>query len=77
MKAGNSNNHDEDGQNVLYGDGHVEFQQNPFCGVARDIIFYRKGAITGFAVDTADWSARVHRTTASCCRRTKADCNLQ
>ena len=25
MKQGNSNNHDEDGQNVLYGDGHVSW----------------------------------------------------
>ena len=48
MKRGNSNNHDEDGQNVLYGDGHVEFQQNPFCGVARDMIFARKSLSTGF-----------------------------
>src|SRR3989440_9332654 len=48
MKQGNSNNHDEDGQNVLYGDGHVEFQQNPFCGVARDMIFARKSSTTGF-----------------------------
>jgi prepilin-type N-terminal cleavage/methylation domain-containing protein/prepilin-type processing-associated H-X9-DG protein len=48
MKQGNSNNHDEDGQNVLYGDGHVEFQQNPFCGVARDMIFARKLNSTGF-----------------------------
>jgi len=39
MKQGNSNNHDEDGQNVLYGDGHVEWQQNPFVGVQRDNIF--------------------------------------
>ena len=37
MKQGNSNNHDQDGQNVLYGDGHVEFQQNPFVGVQREI----------------------------------------
>ncbi|HRK31026.1 MAG TPA: DUF1559 domain-containing protein, partial [Tepidisphaeraceae bacterium] len=29
MKAGNTNNHDKDGQNVLYADAHVEFQQNP------------------------------------------------
>ena len=41
MKQGNSNNHDEDCQNVLYGDGHVEFQQNPFVGVQRDHIFTR------------------------------------
>jgi len=48
MKLGNSNNHDEDGQNVLYGDGHVEFQQNPFVGVARDMIFNRKLNATSF-----------------------------
>jgi prepilin-type N-terminal cleavage/methylation domain-containing protein/prepilin-type processing-associated H-X9-DG protein len=42
MKQGNSNNHDEDGQNVLYGDGHVEFQSNPFCGVQRDNIYARR-----------------------------------
>jgi prepilin-type N-terminal cleavage/methylation domain-containing protein/prepilin-type processing-associated H-X9-DG protein len=49
MRAGNSNNHDEDGQNVLYGDGHVEFQQNPFVGVQRDNVFARRSNSTGFA----------------------------
>jgi len=39
MRLGNSANHGEDGQNVLYGDGHVEFQNNPFCGSQRDNIF--------------------------------------
>jgi len=39
MKAGNSNNHDQDGENVLFGDGHVEFTQNPFVGVNKDNIF--------------------------------------
>jgi len=39
MKMGNSNNHDQDGQNVLFGDGHVEFNQNPFVGVAKDNIY--------------------------------------
>jgi prepilin-type N-terminal cleavage/methylation domain-containing protein/prepilin-type processing-associated H-X9-DG protein len=39
MKNGNTNNHDRDGQNVLYGDGHVEFQTNPFVGVQRDNIY--------------------------------------
>src|SRR5205085_5450651 len=48
MKQGNSNNHDEDGQNVLYGDGHVEFQQNPFVGVARDMIYARRTNGTAF-----------------------------
>ena len=53
MKGGNSTNHDQDGQNVLYGDGHVEFQQNPFCGVARDMIFARKSNISGTDVFTS------------------------
>jgi len=38
-RLGNSSNHDKDGQNVLYGDGHVDFVQNPFVGVQRDNIF--------------------------------------
>jgi prepilin-type processing-associated H-X9-DG protein len=33
MKIANSNNHGGDGQNVLYGDGHVEFRNSPFAGV--------------------------------------------
>jgi len=48
MKQGNSNNHDEDGQNVLYGDGHVNFEQNPFVGVQRDNIFTTKSGSTAF-----------------------------
>jgi prepilin-type N-terminal cleavage/methylation domain-containing protein/prepilin-type processing-associated H-X9-DG protein len=35
MAAANSNNHAGDGQNVLYADGHVEFQNTPFCGMLR------------------------------------------
>lgn len=54
MKQGNSNNHDEDGQNVLYGDGHVDFQQNPFVGVQRDNIYVRRAASTGFAAATGN-----------------------
>jgi prepilin-type N-terminal cleavage/methylation domain-containing protein/prepilin-type processing-associated H-X9-DG protein len=42
MKVGNSNNHDKDGQNVLYADAHVEFQQNPFAGTQRDHIYARR-----------------------------------
>jgi len=42
MKVGNTNNHDRDGQNVLYGEGHVEFQNNPFVGVAGDNIYTRR-----------------------------------
>jgi prepilin-type N-terminal cleavage/methylation domain-containing protein/prepilin-type processing-associated H-X9-DG protein len=60
MKQGNSNNHDEDGQNVLYGDGHVEFQQNPFVGVQRDNIFTRVLTTTRLS----DTSAGVVRSSA-------------
>jgi prepilin-type N-terminal cleavage/methylation domain-containing protein/prepilin-type processing-associated H-X9-DG protein len=44
MMAANSTNHSGAGQNVLFGDGHVEFDQNPFVGVQRDNIFTDYGA---------------------------------
>jgi prepilin-type processing-associated H-X9-DG protein len=34
--AANSRNHNGEGQNVLYADGHVEFQNTPFCGMQRN-----------------------------------------
>ncbi|HVT87961.1 MAG TPA: prepilin-type N-terminal cleavage/methylation domain-containing protein [Tepidisphaeraceae bacterium] len=46
LKFGNSNNHDKDGQNVLYGDGHVDFQQTPFCGANGDNIYARRASST-------------------------------
>jgi len=39
MQKANSPNHQGQGENVLYGDGHAEFQQNPFCGSKRDNIY--------------------------------------
>ena len=48
MMAANSNNHRNKGQNVVYGDGHVEFSPTPYCGLPRDIGFrdniYTSGA---------------------------------
>jgi prepilin-type processing-associated H-X9-DG protein len=38
-RVGNSPNHGGDGQNVLYGDGHVEFTGHPYVGVAGDNIY--------------------------------------
>ncbi len=32
LAVANSNNHRNKGQNVLYGDGHIEFQKTPYCG---------------------------------------------
>ncbi|MDB5319845.1 MAG: putative major pilin subunit [Phycisphaerales bacterium] len=47
MRKANSLNHRADGENVLFGDGHVEFQQNPFCGVRRDNIYTVAGSKDG------------------------------
>jgi prepilin-type N-terminal cleavage/methylation domain-containing protein/prepilin-type processing-associated H-X9-DG protein len=46
MVQANSNNHKNDGQNVLYGDGHVEFQSSPYCGSYRDDVGYRDNVYT-------------------------------
>jgi prepilin-type N-terminal cleavage/methylation domain-containing protein/prepilin-type processing-associated H-X9-DG protein len=39
MEKANSLNHELDGQNVLYADGHVTWQLNPLCGHNNDNIF--------------------------------------
>jgi prepilin-type processing-associated H-X9-DG protein len=36
---GNSPNHGGAGQNVLFGDGHVEWKDTPFCGIEDDNIY--------------------------------------
>jgi prepilin-type processing-associated H-X9-DG protein len=55
MKLANSNNHDKDGQNILYGDGHVSWESNPFVGVGRDNIYTTAdGKITASPVDGND-----------------------
>ena len=38
-RVGNSPNHGGDGQNVLFGDGHVEFTGHPYVGVAGDNVY--------------------------------------
>jgi prepilin-type processing-associated H-X9-DG protein len=39
MQQGNTRNHQGAGQNLLFGDGHVEFVQNPFAGAQRDHVY--------------------------------------
>jgi prepilin-type processing-associated H-X9-DG protein len=39
VKAGNALAHQEEGQNVLFLDGHVSFEDHPFCGVNDDNIY--------------------------------------
>ncbi|MCK4294351.1 MAG: hypothetical protein KAY65_14225 [Planctomycetes bacterium] len=52
IKAGNTIFHNEDGQNVLFMDGHTTFEKRSFCGVNDDNIYtsqnatdIRKGAL--------------------------------
>ena len=49
MRRANTRNHGRSGQNVLYGDGHVQFEGNPFVGVKRDNIYARRATRTGAA----------------------------
>jgi len=53
MQKANSQNHQGAGENVLYGDGHVEFVQNPFCGSQRDCIYTRAGGAANNPTPTA------------------------
>ena len=47
MRFGNSNNHNKEGQNVLYADGSVRFVQTPFEGPQSDNIYTKQdGSIT-------------------------------
>lgn len=41
-RKANSNNHNKDGQNVLFGDGHVDWQTSAFAGPSGDNIYARK-----------------------------------
>jgi prepilin-type N-terminal cleavage/methylation domain-containing protein/prepilin-type processing-associated H-X9-DG protein len=46
MQKANSPNHQGAGENLLFGDGHVEFVQNPFAGTQRDNV-YTKASVSG------------------------------
>ena len=55
MKQANTNNHDKDGQNILYGDGHVSFESNPFVGIKQDNIYTTSdGKLNASPVDAND-----------------------
>jgi len=47
MAKGNSNNHQNEGQQVAYCDVHVEWQTSPFAGVQRAGVQYRDNIFTG------------------------------
>jgi len=46
LKQGNSSNHSQVGQNVLYGDGHVAWQTTCMCGVQQDNIYAPSAGVT-------------------------------
>lgn len=60
-KIGNSITHENEGQNVLFLDGHVAFEKDAFCGVNDDNIYtfwdggdIRRGAIPFIGAEPAD-----------------------
>ncbi len=56
LKVANSRNHGQAGQNVLFGDMHVEFRTTPYCGVNGDNIYTAilpRPVMTGQAPDHA------------------------
>ncbi|MDB5329468.1 MAG: putative major pilin subunit [Phycisphaerales bacterium] len=53
FRAVNSPNHNGDGENVLFGDGHVEFTSTPFCGMTRPGTTFKDNVYTsGSSVQT-------------------------
>jgi prepilin-type N-terminal cleavage/methylation domain-containing protein/prepilin-type processing-associated H-X9-DG protein len=67
MRNANSNNHDKDGQNILYGDGHVAWESNPFVGVNRDNIYSANQDSAG--------TQRVQTSQANFCKNGPYDAN--
>jgi prepilin-type N-terminal cleavage/methylation domain-containing protein/prepilin-type processing-associated H-X9-DG protein len=51
QKYGNSNNHNKDGQNVLFADGHVEFDQTCLVGTNNDNIYTYNPGNNTLAID--------------------------
>jgi prepilin-type N-terminal cleavage/methylation domain-containing protein len=46
LQQANSDNHEKDGQNVLFGDYHVAWNTTPTCGIQHDNIYTSKSAIS-------------------------------
>jgi len=47
MAKANTSNHQQQGQNLMYGDGHVEWQQSPFAGTNRDNVYTSSSSTDG------------------------------
>ena len=46
LAQANSDNHEKDGENVLYGDYHVAWNTTPLCGMQNDNIYTAKTAVS-------------------------------
>lgn len=53
MRQANSNNHDKDGQNVLYADGHVDWTTSPYVGTQNDNIYTYRSNTTATSTGNA------------------------
>jgi prepilin-type processing-associated H-X9-DG protein len=42
MEKANSPNHEQEGQNVMFADGHVSYEKTPFVGIEQDNIYTAK-----------------------------------
>ena len=45
IKKGNAQTHQDDGQNVLYMDGHTTFEKQSFCGIDDDNVYTRWASV--------------------------------
>jgi prepilin-type N-terminal cleavage/methylation domain-containing protein len=74
MASGNSNNHNKQGQQVLYADFHVDWETNPFCGVNSDNIYTSGGILFGSGlVPTCDQTSSPYTVNDSICLPTDDD----
>jgi prepilin-type N-terminal cleavage/methylation domain-containing protein/prepilin-type processing-associated H-X9-DG protein len=64
MALANSNNHKNDGQNVLYADGHVEFNATPYCGSPRTDVGFKDNVYTADQGPTSNHENGTIGTTA-------------
>jgi len=69
ITTGNSKNHEQVGQNVLFADGHADFFQTPLCGANSDNIYTR--ALSTSTIDGKSDAAFTNTT--SCDPITKSD----
>ena len=68
QQKSNSPNHQGQGQNVLYGDGHASFEQNAFCGTKRDNIYTISGSLDG-----SNTTSKTEATKSACAPKWAGD----